>query len=110
MTVTFNLLLLFLHDVVQASDMRQDLHDEFVTAVEGQLGFSTPANAGGSSSDTKEIRGEFRGEQYPKHPVMRLNCRYRRSFGTTYIVVPGSSVVPWEQKLTNSGTSKMRSL
>lgn len=54
MTVTINMLLFFLHHVVQTSDMRQDLYNEFVTAVEGQLGFAAPANAGGRSRDTKE--------------------------------------------------------
>lgn len=50
------LLFLLLHHVVQASNMGQDFHREFVTTVEGQLGFATPANTGRCSGDTMSLR------------------------------------------------------
>lgn len=44
--------LLFLHHVDQAADVRQDLDDELIAPMEGELRVATPADAGGSPGDT----------------------------------------------------------
>lgn len=91
--------------------MRQNFNHEFIAAVQGKLGLATPTNTGGCSSDAKSISCQnlcifLYSSYFLGFQASRIEALAR----VTYIVVPGSNVVPCEQKLTNSGTSKMRSL
>lgn len=52
-------LFLVLQDVVQAADMGQNLDNELIATVQGELGVAAPANSSGRAGDTTERQVRF---------------------------------------------------